>query len=314
MTTHSLFPLCELVKLEILDCNTENKGLPYWIASKDFFLFRSITNTKHTLSIYTQGIFNTSVASDCNRLAMAACESFSAISNYHIKMNGLAWAIIRLYYASFFAAHATMRLFGHSCTNISHEHAKIINEILNIADESEKIVIKKGNYAFDFSRSASLVDLSHTEHSHNAVWNLFIKMLENIRSKIDVLTTTTENKIIIYDSINCILEAAGKSSRKTEAWLSNFRNSVNYQQTHRAWYPNSYTKYTGREIPNIKQLWNQADYRYCMQHTEGIESFFARTEIILRFFYEIFISAKTKNGGCGKLFQNGTFKILNLKR
>ena len=304
--------LAELAKIEILNCERNIDGISYWIGNKNFFVDSSSTKQRYVLSIYAYTDFFDAVAADCNRFAMAACESFSVINNVHIKNNGMAWTIIRLYYAAFFAAHATMRLFGYSCTKVSHEHAQIINDMMRLTCSPEIDLFCKGNYRLRFFENNQNITFTSGGHSHELAWRVYMTMIEELRLNIAKLNTTSSTKLAIDNALECVLLASGKAGSNNNTWLSNFRNSVNYKQSDKTWLPHKFKNAHKMNIPTPNSVWNSETYNYNLYSSSDIESFFERTGIILRFFYEVFVAAKEKNNKCGKLFRNGLFKMFSI--
>ena len=55
-----------------------------------------------------------SVASDISRLASASFQTIRSIPNEFTEKEAIPWAVIRTYYAAFYAGQALIRLFGES--------------------------------------------------------------------------------------------------------------------------------------------------------------------------------------------------------
>jgi hypothetical protein len=68
---------------------------------------------------------------DCSRFASAAFQSLGAFSSETCDKFSFPWDLIKLYYSAFYAAHCIIRLAGQSCSYLSHDHTKRLNEYLS---------------------------------------------------------------------------------------------------------------------------------------------------------------------------------------
>lgn len=305
----SLLPIADMSYLDIMASEQSNMGMHFWIASKDFIYDGIDCAGLSRLRVYSPKLLLNAVASDCNRLAIASCESFCGITVGNLERNGLAWTIIRLYYATFFAVHALARLFGHSCTNVSPEHAKIIEDLLSL-NSPQVTKVKKGTYDFYCTPDGAYSTFTSIDHSHVGAWKIFVKIIDNIKENIEPLSTTSQNKLSIIETLDVVRYAVGAQGSNMTAWLSNFRNDVNYQHRHNAWYPSKIGKGLSKCLPTVPTVWKLSNYRYSYPVDSGVLSFFHRSSIVLRFFYDVVIACEIKNNGAGKILKNGFFKLL----
>src|SRR5688572_19467242 len=81
-----------------------------------------VTSESVSLDFRDTELIAGATASDCNRFASAAYQSVRTVPAALEDKDGIPWGLIRLYYAAFYAAHATLRLLGQSYCHFESRH------------------------------------------------------------------------------------------------------------------------------------------------------------------------------------------------
>jgi hypothetical protein len=109
-------------------------------------------------------------------MSIAAIESVSGIKPEQCLGKSGAWGIIRAYYSSFFAAHAIMRMFGVSCTQLESTH---VNHIYNYAKavglHGTLNKIESGFYEIKIDKAFDHIEFNKFSDPHADTWGTFTK-------------------------------------------------------------------------------------------------------------------------------------------
>lgn len=178
-----------------------------------------------------------SIAFDCNRFASAAIETFSsAVLTEHPSLrNSIAWMGIKNYYAAFYAAHAFIRIFGRSCTQIDASETNIINDVASLF-HSPTINIQGGYYniradfvnnSLNFMRSAGM-------RPHHLLWHEFTNLLEELIVGLQISSTRYQPVMLKLQTLLANLRFAGHPDG---LWLSKIREDINYRHEYGSWFP-----------------------------------------------------------------------------
>src|ERR1017187_2527989 len=103
-------------------------GMPVWIANGNYQIYAPIAVNSALLSVATLDDVIAAMAADCARFTTAAIESIEGIAQQGSFPKSVAWLTIRSYYASFYAAHAILRVLGVSCTQFDASQTAHIND------------------------------------------------------------------------------------------------------------------------------------------------------------------------------------------
>jgi hypothetical protein len=178
------------------------------------------------------------MAGEYSRMAVAALETVVSIVANPTLPRSKGWATIQWYYASFFAAHALLRAFGVSLTQLDQGHIKDINTVC--AAWGQPSTLKNGFHKFSLdarAKNLSLDCLPGTGGTHEIMWKLFTDKLADMSKALLVSGTsvpTIQHTAATLDALRQVLRC---SPSPRGAWLSYIRNRVNYQHEMGAWFP-----------------------------------------------------------------------------
>ena len=283
--------LSQLAYLEIF--KKQNKTLTdvkAWVANQNYYVDSGMTPTSFTLTVYDQEGLQAALANDCNRMSMAAIESICGVHIDSIFSKSSAWAAIRSYYASFFAAHAILRVFGYSYSQLEFEHTKKIFEVaktLNVHGVHSKI--EHGFYCIRIDKEFRKIQFEKKNESHKDMWRGFLTLIEQLTNDVTQISAISKHKIEAIDLLSEARNGVTKNGSNTAGnWLSELRNQVNYKHSHGTWHPNEMGVVTQRIIANISSQWKKPSEIFSTAgKQQEMELFFESTTLLLSFMREI---------------------------
>src|SRR5436309_15581758 len=80
------------------------------------------TDRSISLDFRVAEFITTALASDCCRLASAAFQTAASVPQEILQRDTVAWSLVKLYYAAFYAGHSLIRILGESCSYFERQH------------------------------------------------------------------------------------------------------------------------------------------------------------------------------------------------
>lgn len=186
-------------------------------------------------------LFLRGYAYDINRFGCAAIESMNEIHYKPLFTKAHSWKCIKVYYASYYAAHALLRLHGISCTNFEKENLNQIEKVADLWGMQNGLSIEKGYYQCNLNSLTkeilcTKIAVSGNKGSHEQLWSVFLKHLDYVITEISSLPPTVERQGILTKlaDLKNILSAYGSNGGN---WLSKVRNEIHYKHKNGLWYP-----------------------------------------------------------------------------
>ncbi len=180
---------------------------------------------------------------DFERFALAAKESCSIALLEHNKHNLAGWPLLKLYYSSFFGAHAIMRSRGSGVVKLDRAHSFHLNQILQTYDPNSP-QLSPGMYYYTTTQGTALaagqVSLTMKPADsgagvHESFWKLFCRFLQDEAAKA-ANQGAADSNLFVAGAIE-LSEAILNGASGGGVWLSAIRNEINYQHKHDAWFP-----------------------------------------------------------------------------
>lgn len=284
-----------------------------WIGGQNYILSEYASPKEFILTPYDIQKIRMVYVNDMNRMAMASIETVVGIYGDKPFGKSKAWKIIRLYYASFFAAHCLMRMFGRSCTFMGPEHAKKLLEISTLT-HGDNVQIDKGFYCIDFDEKKSTLFFTQLVDSHRDTWKCFRQLVERLQGKLSGLTAPKSVQTNIFDFISN-LKYGLSYFRCVDSWnwLSDFRNKVNYQHAAGVWYPYGYERNISDKLDKSSVLWIEDPYSFNPKNYRNDIDVFAETALMLLAFQrEMLLAVYRKTGGLPRDVESGCLKMLRM--
>lgn len=170
------------------------------------------------------------------KYACAALETFLDIRNDNLSIKSISWALIRTYYASFYAAHACLKSVGQFVTRLENKSSEIIQkEAIIYYPTSLKPFASEFHVVYD-DRANKLtfkqLDKLKGGGYHERFWYIFNDFIEvGLQSPLRT-QTVYQDELLFLQSLK---DNVNKSGAPT--WLSAIRNQINYQMPLDIWYP-----------------------------------------------------------------------------
>jgi hypothetical protein len=232
-----------------------------WIASPYYYVDSLTTSNQFTLNIKNWEALKIGVTNDVNRFATAAVESTIGVTQYSPLPKHSAWLAIRAYYAAFYSAHAIIRLFGHSCTQLDFEHAKAVwsnADALGIAGAVSRV--DSGFYAIEVNSNMQTMAFTKLNDSHSDTWAALTRLLTDLRKRVASTKGLSKRKLdseLFLDALIAVLKHSGSNKGN---WLSCARNLINYRFAYGTWFPfDRSTNYGSELMERDAQLWHTND-------------------------------------------------------
>lgn len=296
--------------------SSSESDIKAWLANQDYFLSQPLSSShenrvsRFNLQIKNLDFLTVVMANECNRFAQAAIESMWSISSLEKIPKSTGWTSIQLYYASFFSAHAMLRLFGRACSQLDNTHTNKIHEVAVATSMDAGVrVIESGFYKSSINSKEFCFE--KVKDSHADTWNSFSNLLSWMISEIPNTTGINSHKILSMELLEKIKNSLSKSGAPKGNWPSIIRNKVNYQHTHGVWYPYKGALHDHRRInDNLAWLKNPSFFDL---NTNGndIDFLFSLSNTILSLMYQLILFGHTRAGSKSVPFSNGLFRLVN---
>ncbi len=307
--------LVQQTRLDIFRCNRPTEiDMKGWIANQNYFIDSDLVANNYSVRASDKEYLKSALANDCNRMAAAAIESISGVQLDKSLNKSGAWGVIRSYYAAFFSIHSIMRMFGISCSQLEKVHVDKIYESANAVGKTGNVTrLESGFYSIKVDDSYSCVSFHKYKNPHKDTWGEFLSLIETLISNSAKVTAISKYKIEAIDILMTVKKGVTRSRCGDKGnWLSEMRNSINYQHSHGVWFPYERRPVAPAYIDTIGKDWIKPVGTLNLGLTRGdIESFFDVTLIINSLFRELLVSCAEKAGNGNKIFTNGSLKLLN---
>lgn len=278
------------------------------------------------------------LAGDINRLACASIETLNAISEIPTQKRFLAWQLVEYYYAAFYSAHCMLKICGFGTIQLDDRIIQSIKKRALLFGE-ELPTITKGIYCADIRPIESKIvfyDVSRYDDSHHGLWNRYVDFL-NVLTGMSISTNSLDSNCIrkresaepypqsVYsqlprqdadqiigrvDHVKAVLNTKGNNN-----WLSQIRNSINYNHSHGVWYP--YKGYSDEYemLVYMRSMYSINSLNKCFLTTEGeleLVRYAKCCQQINAFNRELIIDLSIRHPDNKSFLKNGPLAYLNL--
>ncbi|MEG8231144.1 hypothetical protein [Pseudomonas orientalis] len=283
-----------------------------WIAQGRYQVSSILPNGDITLYILDHDSLNETLGYDLARFTCAAFESMLDINEDIQFPKATAWPGIKTYYASFFSAHALLRLFGVSCSQIESTQAALLSKYAKIYGVTCNA--QAGFYVANFSPSTNSLTLKKMKDTHGDTWKSFNNQLIALSNEVLQVPGIAQNKSDTSAFLLKLSDSLCGSGRMPEGnWPSSYRNNLNYKQDYQAWYPYHKTSIKIKNIRNYLTKWASVEFNPNLGLLESDERlrFFGTCSAILHLLANLSteISSTAKKGSIHK---TRTSKLLSL--
>lgn len=199
------------------------------------------------------------IASEVARFSCAAYESLlDAAPGAHTDRS-LGWALVRYYYATFYAAHALLRISGQSITMIAPQTASKLNAIggqyfgVSPGLTGGLHLVKRD----PSSPSRVLVSKigASSGGSHEEMWKQFLALILELEGQLILTQGQSHDALNAVQVLTELRKQLCRRGKHNGAWLSSIRNDLNYRQEHGVWYPYRLTDKAATSLIVRMQRW-----------------------------------------------------------
>jgi len=211
--------------------------LQTWLQLGRYQIYTPVAATKFELAIGDKMPFLEAFACDSTRMCAASIETLQGIAREVALPRSTAWFIIRLYYAAFYAAHATLRFLGVSCSQLEASEISVMQKIADAYGQLGGVKVSAGFYKCSFQRTnkSAIFDKLDTAKSgsHENMWKVYRVKISDISTSILQGHGLSLDKQQVASKLTELYYVLGS----TGAWLSQVRNYTTYRHDFGTWYP-----------------------------------------------------------------------------
>lgn len=208
-----------------------------WLKIGDFEPIREIDDSDNfCIGNYT-GSFLFTNAYEVEKMACVCIETLIALEHRKVNIRSMAWMIVKLYYSSFYAAHALIRSMGYLCIHIDNDTASRIKYYSSIYYQNCKKP-NQGYYLLKYESNDNKISFSrniNAKGSHQFLWRCVMTIINDLLQQLSSRSRIYQPYIVSLLKLRDIMCLRGNSSGN---WLSVIRNDVTYKHTLGVWYPN----------------------------------------------------------------------------
>ncbi|HET6233333.1 MAG TPA: hypothetical protein VFE05_24870 [Longimicrobiaceae bacterium] len=220
----------------------QSRGLAAWVAHGEYQIYDPLKPGTAILRFTLAKQITTALAADCSRMSAAAFESLEGLEASTVLPKAGGWLLIRSYYAAFFAAHALLRMFSRSCTQLDTTALRSLHSVAELYGTRGAVTLNVAQYGCIVDTPGKLISIEQRSGggggSHGAMWSMFAELLCFLRTSIlqsSAVTPAAQQVAAKLIELEQILTHNGRSSGGS--WLSQVRNSANYQLAFGVWFP-----------------------------------------------------------------------------
>lgn len=237
-------PLIQAITKRSLPALAESEirpsGIRSWVESGSFYIDSQSSSDVVALKNISISEFTAFQAFDFQRFALSSLECMAFCKSEPSRRRAISWPLLKSYYSGFFAGHALLRVAGQALFRLESAQAKKLTEIGRLYCESN-FTVGAGTYDLrliqnaDRSFDVKLQRVDESGGAHYIFWRRFHAFLSEISSDVVAEREADATSVVAkIADLQSILTAGGSH---TGAWLSNVRNSINYQHQFGAWFP-----------------------------------------------------------------------------
>lgn len=286
--------------------------LKAWLANQNYFLDQDISANSFSLRAADPDNVRQALGNDLNRLAGAAFESAAGIGVDRSLPRSLAWGSIRSYYSAFFAAHGIMRLFGTACVQLEREHAdKVLAVARTFGRTGGLSTLDAGFFVAIVEPAFDRVTFSRLRESHRDTWATLLAVVSKLEAAIPTSAAISTHKVEASSLLSDLRSSLTRSGAVKGNWLSQVRNSINYQQSHGVWFP--YTRAADPAVlDSASRTWrSKVTLQPALIATSDLEAFFHCSSGLVALLRELTTVAAEMNTPVSPVFLHGCLKLLH---
>jgi hypothetical protein len=219
------------------------RGLQAFLLDDRYRIYSVPTQNSFEVTPFEADEIKCAISHDLSRMACAAFESLYSLSAPIDLEKSCGWAAIRAYYGAFFAAHAIIRIFGRTCSQLDATHLQYVSRVGSYT-HGISVHHSAGIYYGYWDEKNVVLRISKPAGnvvggSHEATWKLFLETLSDLRNSLlssDAVGLAADLQQAALD-LDVFRAGLCEGGLHNGNWLSNIRNRVNYRHDFDAWFP-----------------------------------------------------------------------------
>ncbi|CAM5497036.1 hypothetical protein [Eoetvoesiella caeni] len=282
-----------------------------WVANQNYFFTQDIAANSFSLRASDPLQLRQALANDLNRLASASFESAAGVGLDSALPRSLAWGSVRWYYSAFFAAHAFMRLFGTACIQLDDEHVDLVFKAAQVMGRSGGLTaLGSGFFAASIDPAFQSVTFCRLKDSHRDTWATLVSIVDGLAETLPNTTALSSHKLEASALLSDLKVQLTRSGSSRGNWLSTMRNSINYRQSHGAWFP--YNRSTDPALlESAARAWKIHPSAGPRKGLSELDYFFQASAGLVALVRELTSVAAELNSPLNPIFEKGFLKLLN---
>lgn len=202
-----------------------------------------------------------SFAYDCSRLAASAFQSMRSISDLIASSEEVAWGLIRAYYASFYAGHSLLRIFGGSCSHLDRNHVAFIINLGLAFGKRPHFPLSGGLYHCAAVKASTGINIKAIQinngGTHETFWKAFSELMKELAAGVlhgPLSQVEAQSVYVKLDNFQRSITTGGLASG---SWLSTVRNEVQYRNGYGAWLPVDIKRHQRELLSRLVAQWKR---------------------------------------------------------
>lgn len=282
--TDMLFPM---VPSCLLNSREMNLPIKTWFLEGDYEIDSASSASPFPIIRNATKSFESTLAREVDRFLCAMAESYAELQPSSFASRSIGWSLIRAYYASYFAAHALLRMCGRCITQIDGSTSHSIMRSLRTTGDPPAWQIGTSQYfvKYDEVQQLLLFEDKHTAKggSHQFVWKKFGELLEELINFSREKGVAYQPEMLLFERIADTLTM--RQTNQEYSWLSTVRNNVNYSFAHSVWFPFDGLKnnQSNQLISMLKCKDSQDDFINHANHSSELAKFCEASSFLVSF-------------------------------
>lgn len=199
------------------------------------------------------------IAGDANRFASATFMSMQDMEQHIESASTVAWSLIRLYYAAFYAGHCLLRLLGESCSYLDGVHVNKIRELGIASSNPAPFQVISGAYHITLNQSQTGIGMIKTgtrsAGAHEIFWGILDNFLESASGAAMLGHLTPDDGKLVFAKLEAFRDIIRRGAGAS--WLSAVRNEIQYRHDRGVWSPASVNKAGRATLSRLSQQWKR---------------------------------------------------------
>ncbi len=198
------------------------------------------------------------LAGDCCRFSFAAFQTISPVATEIIQRDTVAWSLVKVYYAAFYAGHALIRIFGEACSFFDRQHVGRLIELGEALGRNWSFDVDAGLYRCSLTPSSTALKCTKTRGAagiHEAFWTVFGLHVRRLSEATLTGSLVSSDALAVFSQLDALIEIMRR--RTGYSWLSGVRNDLQYRQSHGVWFPARLRQHERQSLSRLISDWQR---------------------------------------------------------